>query len=101
MNDEIHALMNMNFSDNGSGKTTLMSVLAYRQPVGTVVQGDILINGRRIGPFMHRISGFVYQDDLFNGALTVAEHMHFMALLRLDRRVSKQERKLIIQDLLE
>ncbi|XP_065358976.1 protein scarlet [Calliphora vicina] len=86
---------------SGSGKTTLMSVLAYRQPAGTVVQGDILINGRRIGPFMHRISGFVYQDDLFNGALTVSEHMHFMALLRLDRRVSKQERKLIIQDLLE
>ncbi|XP_058980481.1 protein scarlet [Musca domestica] len=86
---------------SGSGKTTLMSVLAYRQPAGTVVQGDILINGRRIGPFMHRISGFVYQDDLFNGYLTVSEHMHFMANLRLDRRVSKQERKMIIQDLLE
>ncbi|XP_073843965.1 ATP-binding cassette transporter scarlet isoform X2 [Musca autumnalis] len=78
-----------------------MSVLAYRQPPGTVVQGDILINGRRIGPFMHRISGFVYQDDLFNGYLTVSEHMNFMAHLRLDRRVSKQERKMIIQDLLE
>ncbi|TMW40404.1 hypothetical protein DOY81_014516, partial [Sarcophaga bullata] len=38
---------------------------------------------------------------MMNCALTVAEHMHFMALLRLDRRVSKQERKLIIQDLLE
>ncbi|XP_061392252.1 protein scarlet-like, partial [Musca vetustissima] len=86
---------------SGSGKTTLMSVLAYRQPAGTVVQGDILINGRRIGPFMHRISGFVYQDDLFNGYLTVMEHMNFMAHLRLDRRVSKQERKMIIQDLLE
>lgn len=48
---------------------------------GTVVQGDILINGRRIGPFMHHISGFVYQDDLFNGSLTVAEHMHFMVRL--------------------
>ena len=43
-----------------------------------MVQGDILINGRRIGPFMHRISGFVYQDDLFIGALTVLEHMNFM-----------------------
>ncbi|XP_075162328.1 ATP-binding cassette transporter scarlet [Haematobia irritans] len=86
---------------SGSGKTTLMSVLAYRQAAGTVVQGDILINGRRIGPFMHRISGFVYQDDLFNGYLTVSEHMYFSAHLRLDRRVSRQERKIIIQDLLE
>lgn len=47
---------------------------------GTVVQGDILINGRRVGPFMHRISGYVYQDDLFIGALTVLEHLNFMVI---------------------
>eukprot|EP00099_Drosophila_melanogaster_P015285 NP_524108.1 scarlet [Drosophila melanogaster] len=86
---------------SGSGKTTLMSTLAFRQPAGTVVQGDILINGRRIGPFMHRISGYVYQDDLFLGSLTVLEHLNFMAHLRLDRRVSKEERRLIIKELLE
>ncbi|EDW94838.1 protein scarlet [Drosophila yakuba] len=86
---------------SGSGKTTLMSTLAFRQPAGTVVQGDILINGRRIGPFMHRISGYVYQDDLFLGTLTVLEHLNFMAHLRLDRRVSKEERRLIINELLE
>lgn len=86
---------------SGSGKTTLMSTLAYRQPAGTVVQGDILINGRRVGPFMHRISGYVYQDDLFIGSLTVLEHLNFMAKLRLDRRVSSEERRLIIKDLLE
>lgn len=49
-------------------------------PAGTVVQGDILINGRRVGPFMHRISGYVYQDDLFIGALTVLEHLNFMVI---------------------
>uniref|UniRef100_A0A034W8J1 Protein scarlet n=1 Tax=Bactrocera dorsalis TaxID=27457 RepID=A0A034W8J1_BACDO len=86
---------------SGSGKTTLMSTLAFRQPAGTIVQGDILINGRRIGPFMHRISGYVYQDDLFIDTLTVLEHMTFMAHLRLDRRVSRRERKEIINDLLE
>ncbi|ALC44852.1 maker763 [Drosophila busckii] len=86
---------------SGSGKTTLMSTLAYRQPAGTVVQGDILINGRRVGPFMHRISGYVYQDDLFIGALTVLEHLNFMAHLRLDRRVSAEERRLIIKKMLE
>ncbi|SPP87105.1 blast:Protein scarlet [Drosophila guanche] len=86
---------------SGSGKTTLMSTLAFRQPAGTVVQGDILINGRRIGPFMHRISGYVYQDDLFIGSLTVLEHLNFMAHLRLDRRVSREERCVIINELLE
>uniref|UniRef100_A0A0A1WMB2 Protein scarlet n=1 Tax=Zeugodacus cucurbitae TaxID=28588 RepID=A0A0A1WMB2_ZEUCU len=86
---------------SGSGKTTLMSTLAFRQPAGTIVQGEILINGRRIGPFMHRISGYVYQDDLFIDTLTVLEHLTFMAHLRLDRRVSRRERKAIINDLLE
>lgn len=50
----------------------------YFPLAGTVVQGDILINGRRVGPFMHRISGYVYQDDLFIGSLTVLEHLNFM-----------------------
>lgn len=45
-----------------------------------MVQGDILLNGRRIGPFMHRISGFVHQDDLFIPSLTVLEHITFMVM---------------------
>lgn len=55
-----------------------LSLSLSARPAGTVVQGDILINGRRVGPFMHRISGYVYQDDLFIGALTVLEHLNFM-----------------------
>lgn len=40
-----------------------------------------MLNGRPIGPFMHRISGFVHQDDLFMGGLTVLEHITFMVEL--------------------
>lgn len=50
---------------------------------------------------MYNISGFVHQDDLFNGALTVQEHLNFMARLKLDRRVSRQERHELIDNLLE
>lgn len=50
-------------------------------PAGVTVQGDILLNGRKIGPFMNDISGFVYQDDLFIGSLTVMEHLTFMVIL--------------------
>ena len=46
--------------------------------MGTLVQGEILINGRKIGPFMNRLSGFVHQEDLFIGVLTVKEHLTFM-----------------------
>lgn len=69
-------------------------------PANTIVHGDILLNGRPIGPFMHRLSGFVHQDDLFVGALTVREHLTFMAHFRLDRRTNSQQRQQLIADLL-
>lgn len=50
---------------------------------------------------MHRLSGFVHQDDLFMGALTVLEHITFVANLRLDRRISKLQKMKLINDLLE
>lgn len=39
-----------------------------------------MIFRRQVGPFMHRLSGFVHQDDLFIGALTVLEHITFMVM---------------------
>lgn len=42
------------------------------------MKGEILLNNRPIGPFMHRRSGFVHQDDLFDGNLTVLEHLTFI-----------------------
>lgn len=93
--------MTLNFS--GAGKSTLMSALAYRNmskffcsfysisfstfkcylyaskmPAETEVKGEILLNNRPIGPFMHRLSGFIHQDDLFDGTLTVLEHLTFV-----------------------
>lgn len=86
---------------SGSGKSTLMSALAYRNPRNTIVHGDILINGCQVGSFMRRLSGFVHQDDLFFGSLTVLEHLTCMAHLKVDRRVSSIDRKFLIQDILE
>lgn len=86
---------------SGSGKTTLMSALAYRNPAGTTINGDILVNGCEIGPFMQQLSGFVHQDDLFFGSLTVMEHLTCMAHMKLDRRVEEHEVKYIIRDVLE
>lgn len=45
---------------------------------GTVIKGDISVNNRPVGPFMHHMSGFVHQDDLFDGSLTVLEHLTFV-----------------------
>jgi len=88
---------------SGAGKSTLMAALAYRNPgkqsqclylpyvhafmldvqclllsVGAVVVGDIRVNGRPLGVYMHRLSGFMHQEDLFISSLTVREHLDFM-----------------------
>uniref|UniRef100_A0AAG5DN16 ABC transporter domain-containing protein n=1 Tax=Anopheles atroparvus TaxID=41427 RepID=A0AAG5DN16_ANOAO len=85
---------------SGAGKSTLMAALAYRTQ-RTAIQGDILVNGHPIGPYMYRLSGFVHQDDLFVGSLTVHEHLYFMAKLKLNPRVTHQAIEQMIQDILE
>ncbi|RZB41074.1 scarlet, partial [Asbolus verrucosus] len=86
---------------SGAGKSTLMSTLAYRNSGNTYVEGDVLINGRSIGSYMKYLSGFMHQEDLFVGSLTVLEHMNIMARLKLDRRTTQQERNSKIYQLLK
>lgn len=49
---------------------------------------------------MHRLSGFVHQDDLFVGSLTAREHLNIMSHFRLDRRTGAAQRNRLIGDLL-
>lgn len=50
-----------------------------------VMDGEIRVNGQPMGKFISHMSGFVYQQDLFTGTLTVSEHLHFM--VSADRRL--------------
>lgn len=59
------------------------------------------MNGCKIGPFMQRLSGFVHQEDLFYGSLTVLEHLTCMAHMKLDRHVKSHEISYIIKDVLD
>lgn len=40
---------------------------------------------------MHKLSGFVYQDDIFIGTLTVREHLSFMIQLKLRHHMTSEE----------
>ncbi|KAL3270058.1 hypothetical protein HHI36_009116 [Cryptolaemus montrouzieri] len=86
---------------SGSGKSTFMMALAHRNSGDVTVEGDILVNGRQVGDLMKYISGYMYQDDIFVGSLTVWEHMVIMSYLKLDRRFSFQDRQLKIHKLLK
>lgn len=63
---------------SGAGKSTLMTALAHRSPAGVVVKGDVRVDGRPVGDFMRRLSGFLHQEDIFVPQLTVREHLNFM-----------------------
>nr|XP_018906580.1 PREDICTED: protein scarlet-like isoform X1 [Bemisia tabaci] len=85
---------------SGAGKTTLLSTVSGRSSANER-RGEILLNGRPVEPeLMLRISGFMPQTDLTVENLTVLEHLQFMGCLRMDVRVSENQRNRIINNLI-
>ncbi|OBT65918.1 hypothetical protein VE03_05485 [Pseudogymnoascus sp. 23342-1-I1] len=76
---------------SGAGKTTLLNTLAQRQTVG-VISGDMLVDGRALGPDFQRSTGFCEQMDLHDGTATIRESLEFSAILRQDRNVPREEK---------
>mmetsp|Transcript_7951 Transcript_7951/g.20032 ORF Transcript_7951/g.20032 Transcript_7951/m.20032 type:complete len:634 (-) Transcript_7951:51-1952(-) len=74
----------------GSGKTTLLNILGRR--LKRNVTGEILFNGRAPGSSLKRLIGYVMQDDLFHGSLTVRQILELTARLRLPESQSDAEK---------
>eukprot|EP00667_Euglena_gracilis_P003827 EG_transcript_3838 len=82
---------------SGSGKTSLLHCLAGRRQ-GVV--GDIALNTERIsGPAIRFNVGFVPQEDLLFGFLTVEETIRYSAGLQL--RCSAAEREAAVEDVIQ
>uniref|UniRef100_A0A3Q2YCE6 ATP-binding cassette, sub-family G (WHITE), member 2a n=1 Tax=Hippocampus comes TaxID=109280 RepID=A0A3Q2YCE6_HIPCM len=86
----------------GSGKSSFLDVLAARKdPAG--LSGEVLIDGAPQPPDFKCLSGYVVQDDVVMGTLTVRENFSFSAALRLPSSVSQavKEQKVVqlIQEL--
>ncbi|XP_066574197.1 broad substrate specificity ATP-binding cassette transporter ABCG2 [Amia ocellicauda] len=76
----------------GSGKSSFLDVLAARKdPSG--LSGEVLIDGAPQPPNFKCISGYVVQDDVVMGTLTVRENFQFSAALRLPSSVSEKEKQ--------
>lgn len=58
------------------------------------ILGEIRVNGQIIKSLdeIASISGYVQQDDLFVGCLTVRENLVFQAMLRMDKKFGNKER---------
>jgi len=86
---------------SGSGKSTLLNTLACRLDVKTIVQGEMRLNGALYdNAELKRIAGYVMQDDLLNGQLTIEETLMYTAELRLPRSLTKEQRKTRIEDVI-
>lgn len=73
---------------SGAGKTTLLSALAGKT-VGCSITGLVLINGKMESIRSYKkIVGFVPQDDVVHGNLTVEENIWFSANCRYDMSCS-------------
>ncbi len=87
---------------SGCGKSSLLDILADRKdPKG--LSGQILIDGLPPPPSYKYIVGYVVQDDIISGALSVRENLMFSANVRLPAEISADERVArvtkVIQDL--
>ena len=86
---------------SGAGKTTLLNVLNQRRTGKLIIEGDLRVNGAALGRKIAAISGYVQQDDLFIATLKGKEHLWFQAMLRMDRRVSKETRLERVSDVIK
>lgn len=87
---------------SGSGKSTLIDALAGRISRESL-RGTIAINGEKIddGRLLKVISAYVRQDDLLFPMLTVEETLMFSAEFRLPRSLSKAQKKIRVQTLID
>uniref|UniRef100_A0A4W6BQY9 ATP-binding cassette, sub-family G (WHITE), member 2a n=1 Tax=Lates calcarifer TaxID=8187 RepID=A0A4W6BQY9_LATCA len=84
----------------GSGKSSFLDVLAARKdPAG--LSGEVLINGAPQPPNFKCLSGYVVQDDVVMGTLTVRENFTFSAALRLPSTVSQEEKEQKVNKLIQ
>ncbi|XP_063103323.1 broad substrate specificity ATP-binding cassette transporter ABCG2-like [Cavia porcellus] len=75
----------------GSGKSVLLDVLAARKNPEKF-SGDVCINGKPYPANFKCDSGYVSQDDVVMGTLTVRENLRFSAALRLPTTMTNHEK---------
>ncbi|XP_041022932.1 ABC transporter G family member 24-like isoform X2 [Juglans microcarpa x Juglans regia] len=86
---------------SGAGKTIFLSAVAGKA-IGCKMTGLILINGKNESIHSYKkIVGFVPQDDVVHGNLTVEENLWFSAKCRLSTDLSKPDKVLVVERVIE
>ncbi|XP_043524917.1 ABC transporter G family member 3-like [Frieseomelitta varia] len=87
---------------SGAGKSSLMAALAFRAGSEFLIHGDIRVNGMPVdSSYMMQNSGYMHQEDIFVAAMTVVEHLWFMARMKLNGNMRVLDIGRKIDDLLK
>ena len=87
---------------SGAGKTTLLNVLAQRYSGGKLVDGSrTLYSGTPATSAIRSRCGFVFQDDLLLGRLTVRETIWVAAQLKLPPETSHQRKHERVENMIQ
>jgi len=76
---------------SGAGKSTLMNILTRRNIQGLRIDGNITVNGVNVKEDISKLSGYIQQNDVFVGALSVEEHLFLQAKLRLSKETKQRQ----------
>lgn len=86
---------------SGAGKSTCLDILAHKPKNGSV-RGDVRLNGARLGDAeIRKMCGFVDQEDMLMGTLTVRETLMYSALLRLPQSMSMEAKRVRVQEVMQ
>nr|QNH67975.1 ATP-binding cassette transporter subfamily G-like protein 9 [Brachionus plicatilis] len=78
---------------SGAGKTTLLNILNFRDKSKLIIESDVRVNGRPVNlKKISEYSGYVKQNDIFIGTMTVKEWLTFQAFLRMGDYYSSEEK---------
>ncbi|CAO1622683.1 unnamed protein product [Sympodiomycopsis kandeliae] len=88
---------------SGAGKTTLLNILSARLDSTGTLSGTVLFNGCKRDPATwKRTVGFVEQDDIMIGCLTVYEQLMYSAKMRLPSKLySKEQKRQRVEEILD
>ncbi|KNE64090.1 hypothetical protein AMAG_09152 [Allomyces macrogynus ATCC 38327] len=85
---------------SGAGKTSLLNVVAGETRVGKIT-GAMYLNGQpTTGSNVKKVSGFVHQDDIVLGTMTVLEAITMSAKLRLPHTLSDEDKGQKVQEII-
>jgi ATP-binding cassette subfamily G (WHITE) protein 2 len=91
--------MNAILGPTGSGKSSLLDILADRKD-RRGLEGEVFMDGEpQTSDFKYRV-GYVVQDDIVSGNLTVRENLIFSANLRLSENVSSTDKNAIVDEVI-